>query len=255
MRQGTLEVGSAAKNYYYSVISGGAAPVEKDTVNIAALITHGSRDKNEIALTFDADMTPKMKKEMNDGKVKSWYDARITAILEKENVPATFFITGMWAEMYPDAVKDISGRKLFEIGNHSYDHAAFHLPCYKLAPATNTREEVAHTQKILAGLIGREPTLFRFPGGCADDAKIKEVSDSGLTPIGWDVSSADAFSYNAAAILRQVLGKTQNGSIIVMHLSGPPNAPETAAVLPGVIQQLRAKGFTFVTLSKLLNLP
>jgi len=93
--------------------------------SVTAEIEHGSRVKNLIALTFDADMTPRMQEELKSGAVEKWYDERIVSLLEQESVQATFFITGMWAETYPDVVKKLSDTSLFEVANHSYDHGAF----------------------------------------------------------------------------------------------------------------------------------
>ncbi len=74
----------------------------------------------------------------------------------------------------------------------------------------------------------------------------------GLQGVGWDINSKDAFSTDREAIVTHILETTQNGSIIIMHLSGPPNAPETARALPLIIKGLRKRGFSFVTVSQLL---
>src|SRR5262249_11362766 len=76
--------------------------------SLAVPIEHGSRKKNEIALTFDADMTPRMQEELRSGAVDKWYDDRIVSTLEDGSVPATFFITGLWAENYPSVVRKLS---------------------------------------------------------------------------------------------------------------------------------------------------
>jgi len=50
-----------------------------------------------------------------------------------------------------------------------------------------------------------------------------------------------------------VIYKTTNGSIIVLHMNGAPNAPRTADTLFEIIEQLKNKGFEFVKLSELLE--
>jgi peptidoglycan/xylan/chitin deacetylase (PgdA/CDA1 family) len=216
-------------------------------------IEHGSREKNEIALTFDADMTPRMQEELWSGAVAKWYDDRIVSTLEEGSVPATFFITGLWAENYPSVVRKLSETSLFEVANHSYDHGAFYNPCYKLPRAQGKIAEVTRTQEILTKITGKPPVFFRFPGGCASIMDLALVRLLGMRAIGWDVISGDAFSEDGENIVEHTVASTQNGSIIVMHLSGAPNAPMTAEVLPSLIKSLRDRGFSFVTMSRLIR--
>jgi peptidoglycan/xylan/chitin deacetylase (PgdA/CDA1 family) len=220
--------------------------------SIPVLISHGCREKREIAMTFDADMLFRMQEALRAVAVEEWYDSRITSILEKESVPATFFISGLWAENYPDVVRRLSETPAFEIGNHSYDHAAFSWPCYNLPPVRDKTAEVTRTQEILRKITGRTPIFFRFPGGCSSAADVVLIYFLGLRAVGWDVNSMDAFSNDGEKIVEHTLATTRNGSIIVMHLSGPPNAPKTALVLPSLIKGLRERGFSFVTISRLL---
>lgn len=219
------------------------------------LITNGSRQKPLVALTFDADMTPGMKAKLKSGEVKSWYNTQVIETLENTHTPATLFLTGMWIEVYPDVAKTLANNPLFELGNHSYSHPGFTPNCYKLTPISNSQDdnEIKKTQELLRGLTGRDNQLFRFPGGCFDKEDLQTIFAQNLVPIQWDVASGDAFNQNTDQIIRNVLNHTQNGSIIVFHLHGGPNAPQTARALPGIITGLRQKGFTFVNVSTLLT--
>ncbi len=217
------------------------------------IFTHGSREKNDIALTFDADMTESMLRELKNGQVKSWYDTSIVQTLTARHIPATIFVTGLWAETYPDALKDIAKNPLFEIGNHSYDHDAFSVPCYHLKKAEDKKSEILKTQKIIHDLTGITPTLFRFPGGCFNSDDVNLVRSLDLTVVGWDVVSKDAFQKNKQAIIYQTLHHVENGSVIIMHLNGNRNAPETGDALGTVIDSLQKEGFHFVTVSQLIQ--
>ncbi len=219
------------------------------------VITHGPRGKKQLALTFDADMTPRMLRELREGKVTRWYDPAIVTTLLENAIPATIFITGLWAETYPSVVRQLAGSRLFEIENHGFSHSAFRTPCYHLPSATDKKAEIVDTQKILRGLTGQTPRYFRFPGGCASPSDARLVRSLGLQPVGWDVSSGDAFSANEKGIVREVLERTQGGSIVVMHLSDGPNAPKTALALLSVIQGLRKRGFAFASVSQLIVRP
>ena len=217
------------------------------------VITNGSRENKRVALTFDADMNPKMLKDLRSGKVKSWYDEKIIAKLHGNNVPATIFMTGMWAQQYSNEVKIFAQDPLLEIENHSWDHAGFAMPCYGLPQAINKKDEIMLAQNILQQLTGRTPIFFRFPGGCYSKEDLDLVNQQGLETVGWDTVSGDAFSKNAAQIEKNVINGTSNGSIIVMHLNGGPNAPKTSTTLPAIIKNLHAKGFEFVLLKDLIH--
>lgn len=217
-----------------------------------AIITNGSRDKKQIALTFDADMTYKMLNELKQGKVDKWYDKKIFETLKETSTPATFFITGLWAQTYPDITKDLASSPLFEIGSHSFDHAGFTESCYNLGQTQDKKSEVTKTQKILFNLTGKTPQLFRFPGGCSTPKDVNLAYNLGLQVIGWDTSSGDAFSKNKERIYERTIKTAKNGSIIVMHTGGP-NDPKTSAALPQIIKTLKEKGYAFVTISDLLK--
>lgn len=222
----------------------------------ANVIFHGPRDKKQIALTFDAEMTDGMKADLVSGKVKSSYDKKIIDILNKTNTKATFFLTGLWIEIYPDVTKQLSQNPLFELGSHSYTDSSYYGFCYGLKQLPNTVkiEEIGATEKLLREDAGIDNKLFRFPGGCYTPADVKLVNEANDTVVHWDVSAADGFNTSSNQIVKNVLGNTQNGSIIIMHLNGPPNAPKTAEALPSVIADLKKRGFEFVKVSELLKL-
>lgn len=228
-----------------------SSPSPISTVPI--VIYHGPRDKKEVALTFDADMTPFMEKKLKMGIVKSYYNKEVIDILEKEKVPATLFLTGMWVETYPEAARELAQNPLFEIGNHSYSHPAFTFPCYGLTRIGDAQKdsEFAKSQEIINKITGVKPTLFRFPGGCFNDQDLKLAQKHGLTIIQWDVESTDAFNNNTREIIDRVEKQTTAGSIIVFHLNGSVNAPKTSQALPEIIDILHNKGFEFVKVSKM----
>lgn len=249
----TVITGLAGSDYHpKNIIIPSSAPFVE---NYPSFITHGGRDKKAIALTFDADMSPKMKRELESGKVKSWYNKKVIDVLKENKVPATLFLAGMWIEQYSKEAKTLSEDSLFELGNHSYSHPAFQADCYGLGliPDSKDEEEVNKTQKLLFDLTGRKNKLFRFPGGCYSKTDLNIVNSLGLTVVGWDTVSNDSFSENTNRIVSSVVNKVQNGSIIVMHMHGGPNAPKTADTLPEIIKGLRAKGFSFVKVSDLLK--
>jgi peptidoglycan/xylan/chitin deacetylase (PgdA/CDA1 family) len=217
---------------------------------------HAVTTEKLVALTFDADMTAKMRDELKSGKVASWYNANVIAVLQRENVPATLFLTGLWIEAYPEITKQLSQNPLFELGNHSYSHGGFRSPCYGLPAVKKSNEaaEVERTDALLQKYAVAYKKYFRFPGLCFDADDVKRVDAEDYTVINGDVEGGDGFEKYAAPIVANVVDHVRPGSIVVLHMHGGPNAPETAIALPDIIRKLRAQGYSFVKVSDLLKL-
>jgi peptidoglycan-N-acetylglucosamine deacetylase len=209
-----------------------------------------------VALTFDADMTPGMRRDLRSGKVTSWYNEDVIVTLRKERVPATLFLTGLWIETYPAATRALSGDPLFELGNHSYSHGGFRSPCYGLSAIRESNEtaEVQKTDALLKKYATTFQKYFRFPGLCFDPEDVKKVEAQGYTVIGGDVHGGDGFEKNPSKIVQSVVDYVRPGSIVILHLHGGPNAPQTATALSEIVENLRARGYTFVKVSDLLKL-
>ena len=210
------------------------------------------KSKN-IALTFDACMTTGMLKRIASGKDQPLYNAAIVAFLKQEKIQATIFVTGLWAEKYPEAVKELAADPLFEIGNHSFSHRAFTDSCFSLPvlPQNEKVRDLQMSQEILTRLTGKTPSLFRFPGGCATATDQLLVRKMGLRVVRWSFASGDAFNTNTEAIVQNVLNLARPGSIVVFHLLGGRYAPKSAEALKIIVPELRKRGFEFVKVSAL----
>jgi peptidoglycan-N-acetylglucosamine deacetylase len=219
------------------------------------IIFKGSNLKKTVSLTFDADMTPEMLAQLEMGLVGSSYNKQVVDVLNETKTKATFFISGLWIEKYPDVTKSFAANPLFELANHSYSHPSFEGTCYglKLVSDEEQRGEIEKTQKLLKEITGYENKWFRFPGGCYSEKDLEILQEMGVTAIQWDVVGRDGFNNNAANIEENVLSQVKNGSIIVLHMNGYPNSPLTAIALPGIIKTLRDRGYEFVKVSELLE--
>jgi peptidoglycan/xylan/chitin deacetylase (PgdA/CDA1 family) len=224
----------------------------------AHLILSGHRGTRNVALTFDADMTTGMQMLLREHRVARYYDPKLFALLRREHVPYTIFMTGLWAQTYPALARQLASDPSIEIENHSWDHRAFTLPCYGLPAITANSTaaivaEVRQAEQEIAAVTGVHTHYFRFPGGCRNHQAVTVVAGTGEQPVQWDVDSGDAFNPNTPAIVRQIMSRTRGGSIVVMHLMGAPNAPATAAALTLAIPRLRAHGYRLVRLDTLLT--
>lgn len=218
------------------------------------LIQHGPRDKKRVALTFDADLTALMRKRLQHGKVKSYYNEALITELRKQRVPATLFLTGMWMEQYPDRTRELAADPLFELGTHSYAHKGFTKQCYTLGtvPRAEMLADVRRAVVLLDQLDSHATRWFRFPGGCYDGTALHELAPAGVTAVGLDVPGADGFAKSPQRIVKQVMSQVQSGSIVVLHMHGGDNAPYTDEAITPIITGLRARGFEFVTVTQLM---
>jgi peptidoglycan/xylan/chitin deacetylase (PgdA/CDA1 family) len=221
---------------------------------IPPFVEHGPRDRPAVALTFDSNLTVAMINELDTGKVNSFFNQAVIDELDSMQVPATLFLTGLWMERYPDATRRLAADPLFELGTHSYSHRAFHLPCYGLGglPVAAMAADVQQSFDVLRRFTDHPTRYFRFPGGCYDDTALRAIAPTGVTVIQYDLPSGDAFGTSVSAIVRQTLNGVQNGSIIVMHITGGNTAPLTDQALPQIVTGLRARGFQLVKISDLL---
>jgi peptidoglycan/xylan/chitin deacetylase (PgdA/CDA1 family) len=189
-----------------------------------------------VALTFDACQTRKA----------TGYDAEIVRILQETHTPATFFLGGRWMETHAEATRQLAQEPLFELGNHSYLH-----PHLRRLTEEQIRAELTKTQAILLRLTGRQGRLFRAPYGEYDERVLRIAAEEGLVTVQWEVVSGDPDrGATADRLIRAVVPRCQNGSIIIMHVNG--RGWHTAEALPEIIRRLHKAGFQFVTVSDLL---
>ncbi|MGW6570263.1 polysaccharide deacetylase family protein [Streptomyces sp. NPDC054975] len=205
-----------------------------------------------VALTFDADMTADQGRRAASGE--RFDNPALIETLRRLKVDSTVFMTGRWAEEYPDQARSIGTDPRFEIANHSYSHYAFASPCYGL-PTVEKQDMAADVRRAFdafrkAGARNVVP-YFRFPGGCYDDQALRALAPAKVTAVQWDVVSGDAFAKDGDAVARQVLDGVKPGSLVVMHCTRSA-APVTEQAIRKIVPELRARGYRFVKVSELM---
>ncbi|GAA3376940.1 polysaccharide deacetylase family protein [Streptomyces sannanensis] len=213
---------------------------------------HGDTAKI-VALTFDADMTADQGPRAERGE--HFDNPDLIASLRRLEVPSTVFMTGRWAEEYPDQARSIGNDPLFEVANHSYSHYAFASPCYGL-PALDEESMRSDVQRAFdafhrAGVRNVAP-YFRFPGGCYDDRALRALAPARVTAVQWDVVSGDPFEKDPDVVVRHVLDGVKPGSLVVMHCTRSA-APATDEAIQRIVPELRRRGYRFVKVSELIG--
>ena len=187
-------------------------------------------DGKYIALTFD------------DGPHKTVTD-RVLNTLKEYDAKATFFMLGNQVDYYPSLVQRVA-EEGHEIGNHSNTH-----PDLTKVDANRVQKEFETTNQRIHDVIGRYPTVFRPPYGSYNNNSITQATNLNLPIIMWSVDSLDWKTKNATSISHEILSTTTNGSIILMH----DIHDATADALPSVLRNLKEQGYSFVTVSQLLE--
>jgi peptidoglycan/xylan/chitin deacetylase (PgdA/CDA1 family) len=203
------------------------------------IIEHGSRSSKKVALTFDACPTGRPDE----------YDKGVIDVLVREQVPATLFLSGRWVKKNRTIAAELAARPQFEIAAHSYFH-----PHLTKKDDDRVLREMQRTQEMVRKATGRTPRYFRPPYGEVDERIARIAAKAGLVTIQYDIASGDPDpSLPAERISRAVVREARGGSIVVFHMNG--NGKHTAELLPAVIDGLRQRGFTLVTVGELLASP
>ena len=194
-----------------------------------------------VALTFDAGA--------NADGVPS-----ILATLQRDGLPATFFLTGNFVRDYPATARQIAADG-FRIGDHTISHPHLTL----LSDAAVRREILGAAQRITAVTGANPAPLFRFPFGDADARRIAIANQAGYVPVRWTVDTlgweGTAGHITASVVAARVLAGLRPGEIVLMHAGSNPDDHSTfdADALPQIISELRARGYSFVTLDALTS--
>lgn len=209
----------------------------------AAPIAHAQK---MIYLTFDMDMSEAMyAKTVSTGE--KGYDPSFFTYLQAQHIPATFFVSGLFATAYPNLMHDLALNSNYSFQNHSYDESSFTPHCYRLATLQTNQEKIEQIQKteeILKKTTGQTATRFRFPGICTDQENSALVEGLGYTIDNGTVIAGDPFNSSTKAIVHAVLTHATSSAVVIMHVGGH-NAPKSLAALKRIVPRLKRDGYQF----------
>jgi peptidoglycan/xylan/chitin deacetylase (PgdA/CDA1 family) len=185
----------------------------------------------EIALTFDDGPGP--------------YTPQVLRILERENVPATFFQVGSLQRYFHASTAEMLAHG-YAIGDHTESHA----PLSRLSVADQKTQILDQT--AVGGQYGVTfPRLFRPPYGLWNSTTLELLRKYRMLMVLWTVDTSDYRQPGVQSIVDSVLSGARPGAIILMHDAGGTRT-ETIAALPTIIDGLRARGYQLVTVPKLV---
>ncbi|RTL58421.1 MAG: glycosyltransferase [Sphingobacteriales bacterium] len=185
------------------------------------------------------------------------YTPKILNILEKEKVPATFFIVGLQGESNIPILQHIN-KNGYEIGNHTFTHNNI----AKMSPE-RAEVEMKLTRLLIESITGRSTILFRAPYNADAEPKtyeelepIARSREENYLTIGESIDPNDwQEGVNADSIfnrtIRQIIER--NASIILLHDAGGESRQATVDALPRIIEYCRQKGYVFTTVADLMG--
>lgn len=187
--------------------------------------TPPSTGRKLVALTFD------------DGP-SATQTPRLLQILREKNVKATFFVVGNMAQRSPDILRQEEAEG-HEVASHTMTHANL-----KRSTIEGIKWEAAAINGVFMDILGHGPSLTRPPyGNISNDARIYINQPLIL----WTVDPEDWRYKNAATVRRNVVSGTFDGAIVLMH----DIHATTVDAVAGIIDDLRAQGYEFMTVSEL----
>lgn len=182
-----------------------------------------------VALTFD------------DGPGK--HTSRLLDTLAEKQVKATFFLVGRSVGTHPDVVR----REVAEghvVGNHTWSH-----PDLSKLGTDQITDELTSTADAVEAASGVRPTLVRPPYGATSDTVTSVLSQRNEPSILWNVDTEDWKNKDSAQTSERALAGVRPGAILLMH----DIHASTVDAVPGIVDGLRAAGYTLVTVPDLLG--
>jgi peptidoglycan/xylan/chitin deacetylase (PgdA/CDA1 family) len=190
----------------------------------------GPEDRKLVALTFDGGPRPGITEQLLD-------------ILTRERLPATFFLVGRYAAMCPALVAKLANSGM-ELANHSFTH-----PNLTRLTSDQVRTELMRTSACLQDAGGAAPRWFRPPGGNLSDTVSRVGFSLGMRACMWTVNAEQQELAGGDAVAAHVVSRVRPGAIVLLHNGRLP----TIIALPRLIAELRSRGYTFVTVSELME--
>lgn len=199
------------------------------------IVARAPRVDSVVALTFD------------DGPTRGYTDT-ILALLRDRDVRATFFVTGRETEANLEEARRLVAEG-HELGNHSYSHSRMEL----MGPEM-IRKEIDRTDRAIREAGHTGAIYFRPPYGKKLFTLPWHLAQTGRTTIMWDLEpdSHAEIAGEAGRIVDHVVANAKPGSIILLHVMYESRSESMKAV-SGIIDGLLGRGFSFVTISELLQ--
>ena len=168
---------------------------------------------------------------------------QLLTIANARGTRITVMAVGTWLSDNPGIASEILAGG-HQLGNHTWSHQDINS-----MSEPGMQQEVIRCRDLLLQTVGAPGDYFRPSQAPTANALMKQVAGAAgyAISLSYDVDSMD-YTDPGAATVRQNLAAAQPGSIVSMHLGHQ----DTIDALPGILDDLTARGLTAVTVGELL---
>lgn len=178
---------------------------------------------------------------------------KILETLKNKKAVSSFFIIGKGMTKEKEEIIKQAVKQGNAVGIHTYCHEQCDIYCDR----AHFFEDYDKAEHVLENILGKKPTLHRFPWGSNNgyvksyvDGLVDELKGRGVKSFDWNVSGEDSVAKNVPesvifANVKKDLTRFDE-PIILLHDSA--TMKHTAAVLPKIIDYIREQGYEFDTL-------
>jgi peptidoglycan/xylan/chitin deacetylase (PgdA/CDA1 family)/2-polyprenyl-3-methyl-5-hydroxy-6-metoxy-1,4-benzoquinol methylase len=200
------------------------------------IISRGKRGFKAVALTFDDGPDPEV-------------TPQLLALLARHKVQATFFVTGVRAELYPEIMRAILAGG-HTIGNHSYSHS----PLLMLKGRSTLQHEIAAAQAVFLR-FGIVPLAFRPPVGITNARLWRVLLENGMFCVNFSRRAADFGNRRVTKLAQRLLARVVPGDIILLHDVAPRQCDVTQLLqeFSDLITGLQERGLEILPLDQLID--
>ncbi len=194
----------------------------------------GDSTARRVALTFDDGPDPPATRNLLE-------------VLRRHQIKAAFFPIGTKAKDYPEMIKQID-QEGHILGNHSFRHAWW----TNFLISRGLDREMRMAQEAIHATVGKVPAYFRPPMGLTNPHLGRALKKNGLSVVGWDVRPFDTTA-STEKVIKRVLKKMRNGSIIALHDTGRTPA-DLVRLIEELVTKIKERKYTFSDLEELTGI-
>lgn len=195
----------------------------KDIIEKYDGIVVGNNEEKTIYITFDLGY-------------EAGYTEKILDVLKKQDVKASFFITGHYLNTAEELVK----RMIEEghiVGNHTVNHK-----CLAKLNDGEIEKEIMDLDRALYNKFNYQMSFFRPPKGEFSEKVIEKVKSLGYKTVmwssaydDWDTEKQNREEYG----INKILDNLHNGMVLLLHATSKDNAN----ILDTVITKIKENGY------------
>ena len=185
---------------------------------------------------------------------------KILDTLEKEDVRATFFVTGKTIENGGDKARELIKRSFNygnAIANHSYSHNYSALYPNRILNLQNFIDDFKKTDDLLKDILGPyfSTRVIRCPGGYMSWKGMEPLDnylqENNMASIDWNALNRDAEGRKKTAteLVEQAKKTSEGKEMVVLLMHDTYGKEETAKALPQIIKYFKDNGYEFKTLA------